>query len=55
MPWGMGVGNGMGRHVAWATGLGERGHVCVCGTSGGGGGVVVRWGLCDLQWNMRSE
>ena len=44
----------MGRHVAWAAGLGERGHVCVCDT-GGGGGIVVRWGLCDLQWNMRSE
>ena len=51
MPWGMGVGNGMGRHVAWAAGLGERGHVRVCDTDGGAG-VVVGCGLRDLQ---RSE
>ena len=44
----------MGRHVAWAVGLGERGHVHVCDTDGGAG-VVVGCGLCDLQWNMRSE
>ena len=29
-------------------GLGERGHMCVC-DAGGSAGVVIRWGLCDLQ------
>ena len=44
----------MGRHVAWAAGLGEHGHVRVCDTDGGAG-VVVGSGLRDLLWNMRSE
>ena len=48
------MGNGMGRHVAWAGGLGGHGHVRMCDT-GAGAGVVVGCGLCDLPWNMRSE
>ena len=44
----------MGRHVAWAAGLGERGHVHMCDVDGGAG-VVVGSVLHDLLWNVRSE
>ena len=44
----------MGRHVAWAAGLGELGHMCMCDTDGSTG-VVIGCGLRDLQWNMRLE